>query len=284
MRVFHEIRRPPEDDPFGVSANRTRSIAFMAHWHHDIEIILSLGGEIPIGVGGRTHRMREGDIAIAGSGEIHFYEGEPNGCEILIVIIPPGLVGRGCWPMGLRFATPFFTASGDAVPGAVTRVPATDLAVLRRLLLDLEQEVPRRDAAHADVLRGCIHHFLGMAVRLLPTEASTEAGEKRRQEQVMRIQEALEWLESNFRTEVSLEDLARRMNVSYHYLSRLFGETVGTPFKQHLNRLRVNEADRLLAGSTLSITEIALQSGFNSLRTFNRAYRSIRGKTPSTGR
>jgi AraC-like DNA-binding protein len=74
------------------------------------------------------------------------------------------------------------------------------------------------------------------------------------------------------------------MNMSYHHLSRLFGETVGTSFRQHLNRLRVNEADRLLAGSTLSITDIALHCGFNSLRTFNRAYQALRGQTPSSTR
>ncbi len=284
MRAFHEIRRPGADNPYGVTTFRTDSISFMAHWHHDIELILAESGEIPVGIGGTVHPMRKGDLAIVGSGDIHYYEGHPGGCDIQVVIIPPQMLGQGRWPVGSRFANSFFTSRTDADPASVSHVSENELEILRGLLRELAQEVPHRDAAHADVLRGRIHLFCGTATRLLPCAASTAAGERRHLEKVIRMQKAMDWMASHFRSDITLEALAREMNTSYHHLSRLFSETVGTSFKNHLTRLRVNEADRLLSESTLSITEVALQCGFGSLRTFNRAYRALRGQTPSENR
>ncbi len=284
MRVFHEIRRPQDDSPLGLTAIQTRTLTFMAHWHHDIELILATGGEIPVGIGGKIHRMKQGDLAIVGSGDIHFYEGDPDACDIHILIFPPQLLGQGMWPVGHRFRTPFFTEHPVFDPVCASRVSPADMTALRRLFLDIVAEASERDSAHEDMLKGRVHLFCGSAVRLLPTDAANPADEKRRLDQTMRIQQAMEWLEEHFRTDVTLGTLSRQMNTSYHHMSRLFGETVGTPFKQHLNILRINEADRMLSGSSLSITEIALHCGFNSLRTFNRVYRSIRGRAPSTGR
>lgn len=283
MRVFHEIRKPSAHDPHGITTIRTRNLSFMAHWHHDVELILVLEGEIPVGIDGRFRRMRAGDLAIVGSGEIHFYEGIPDGCDMHVVILPPGLLGQGRWPVGFRFPTPFFTTRADHDESAILLEPEV-MGALRDHLLAIVSEAPCRDAAHDDLLRGHVHLFCGLAARMLPTEPATEAGERRHREQVMRVQTALKWLEEHYRKDITLDDLSKRMNMSYHHLSRLFGETVGSSFRQHLNRLRINEADRLLAGSTLSITEIALHCGFNSLRTFNRAYRSVRGRAPSSGR
>lgn len=283
MRVFHEIRKAAADDPHGITTIRTDNLSFMAHWHHDLELILVLDGNIPVSIGGQTFQMCRGDLAIVGSGEIHSYEGEPGACDMHVVILPPGLLGQGRWPIGFRFPTPFFT-SRETPDEVAARIPLQVMAALRTQLLSIVAEAPVRDPAHDDMLRGHIRLFCGMAARLLPTEPATEAGERRHLEQVMRVQTALEWLEMHYRSNVSLTDLARRMNMSYHHLSRLFGETVGSSFRQHLNRLRVNEADRLLTGSAMSITEIALHCGFNSLRTFNRAYRAVRGQSPSAAR
>ncbi len=284
MRVFHEIRRPSEEDLLGVSCFHSRSLSFMAHWHHDVELMLVTGGEIPVGINGKLHRMKQGDLAIIGSGDIHFYEGIPQEHDIDLIIFPPNLLGHGRWPVGQHFRTPVFTEDVNADPACATVADKETMACLRGLFLDIMKEARQRDSAHEEMMKGRLHLFCGTASRLLPTDMSTVAGEKRRLEQVMRVQQALEWLEENCRNDVSLQDLAIRMNTSYHHLSRLFGQAVGTPFKQHLNLLRINEADRLLAGSTLSITEIALQCGFNSLRTFNRVYRSVRGQAPSAGR
>lgn len=291
MRAFHEIRRPSSDDKYGVTAFRTQNLSFMAHWHRDIELIFVLTGEITVGVGGKVCCMKGGDLAIIGSGEIHYYDGSPCGCDTFVIIIPPQFLNQGRWPLGSHFKTPFFSSGHNSnaverlsVQETVTYVSPENMSALHGLFMDIYHEVSTKDAAHEDMLRGRIHIFCGSAIRILPLSESSNSGELRRLEKVIRMQDALKWMDENFLFDVTLRDLAKYMNTSYHHLSRNFSEVAGTTFSKHLTRLRIGEADRLLAESTQSVTEIALCCGFNSLRTFHRAYRSLRDKAPSAGR
>jgi len=82
----------------------------------------------------------------------------------------------------------------------------------------------------------------------------------------------------------SVENLAERLGVSTRHLGRLFREHVGaTPF-QVARTMRVQRAKRLLDSSRMSITDIALESGFKSLRAFHRTFRDVYGRPPSTFR
>ncbi|MFR6640828.1 MAG: helix-turn-helix domain-containing protein [Christensenellales bacterium] len=54
-------------------------------------------------------------------------------------------------------------------------------------------------------------------------------------------------------------------------------------FSSLVNRYRVEEAAKLIATENVSATEAAMRSGFNSIRSFNRVFRSMSGRTP-TGR
>ena len=66
----------------------------------------------------------------------------------------------------------------------------------------------------------------------------------------------------------AMEDLG----YSPYALSRVFSGTFHTNFNQYLNDLRLNLALNLLENSEESITELAMESGFASMRTFNRAF------------
>jgi AraC-like DNA-binding protein len=80
--------------------------------------------------------------------------------------------------------------------------------------------------------------------------------------------------------DLSLADLARRLGTNTQYLSRALNDGLGQSFSQFVNRLRVEEAKRRLADAA-DITTIALEVGFGSKASFNRAFRTIVGTTPS---
>ncbi len=86
--------------------------------------------------------------------------------------------------------------------------------------------------------------------------------------------------------DLSLAELARRLGTNTHYLSRALNEGLGLSFSQFVNRLRVEEAKRRLGGTddgdtAIDITTIALEVGFGSKASFNRAFRAFVGSTPS---
>jgi AraC-like DNA-binding protein len=98
------------------------------------------------------------------------------------------------------------------------------------------------------------------------------------------VEEAKELLESSFRQDLTLKTVAEKLAVSQSHLSRLFRKETGFTFTEYLNRLRLEEAARLLLDRSLSVTDVCYQVGFQSLPHFQRLFRDFYGKSPSAYR
>ena len=81
-----------------------------------------------------------------------------------------------------------------------------------------------------------------------------------------------------------IPDLAGRLGVGDRHLRRLFREQLGAPPKALLQTERLRLARQMLTDSSLSISQIAFASGFNSIRRFNDAWVNVFGVSPRTWR
>ncbi len=83
--------------------------------------------------------------------------------------------------------------------------------------------------------------------------------------------------------DLNLEKLALAANTSKHILSQILNEEIGTKFSDFVNTYRVNEAKELILkrNKELSISGIALESGFNNKTSFNTAFKKFTGHTPT---
>jgi AraC-like DNA-binding protein len=68
--------------------------------------------------------------------------------------------------------------------------------------------------------------------------------------------------------------------MSKAYFSRFFKRISGMTFSEYLNHIRVNRAIDLIRNRDLSMTEIAMDCGFGTIRNFNRVFRQITGYSP----
>lgn len=91
----------------------------------------------------------------------------------------------------------------------------------------------------------------------------------------------LEQLTENFAEPHSLKALASLVQWHPAYLSRRFKATVGMSPIEYLNRIRVEKACYLLTATQLSISEIAVRTGFNEIPYFNRRFKKTLGNTPT---
>ena len=76
--------------------------------------------------------------------------------------------------------------------------------------------------------------------------------------------------------------LARVSGASEAHFARSFKEAFGVPPHRYLLTRRIERATALLRDTDLSITEIAFQTGWNSLGTFGRTFRDVTGENPRT--
>src|SRR5436309_14788140 len=74
--------------------------------------------------------------------------------------------------------------------------------------------------------------------------------------------------------------LARVSGVSEAHFARSFKEAFGVPPHRYLLTRRLERATALLRDTNLSITEVAFQTGWNSLGTFGRTFRDVTGESP----
>ncbi|WP_396593096.1 helix-turn-helix domain-containing protein [Brevundimonas sp. R86498] len=85
--------------------------------------------------------------------------------------------------------------------------------------------------------------------------------------------------------DLTLADLARRLGTNTGYLSRAINDGLGVNFNEMINRMRAQAvADRIDDGDVRPLIHIALEFGFSSKATFNRAFRAMHGRSPSAHR
>lgn len=95
------------------------------------------------------------------------------------------------------------------------------------------------------------------------------------------IRQVLEYIDQNYRSEISLESCAQEAGVSYTHLSRAFKAEMGMRFVEYLNGRRIVRAKSLLIRGALPMKEIVEQSGFRGYNYFFTVFKEREGVTPS---
>jgi AraC family transcriptional regulator len=95
------------------------------------------------------------------------------------------------------------------------------------------------------------------------------------------LRRAMDYLQEHASEDIHLEILAKTAELSKYHFIRLFREQVGQTPAQYLTDVRVNKAIQLLQKTDLDITQIAYETGFGSLGTFERAFKKRLGLSPS---
>lgn len=96
-----------------------------------------------------------------------------------------------------------------------------------------------------------------------------------------KINDACNYIIDHCQQELTLEMVSDYIGFHPCYFSRLFKAATGYRFIEYLTLQRVNAAQLLLIDTRMNITEVAYQSGFKSISTFNRVFKQFRGCSPT---
>ena len=95
------------------------------------------------------------------------------------------------------------------------------------------------------------------------------------------IKRAKDYIKLNYSRSITLEDVAREINVSPQYLSKLFKDETGENFIDYLTSMRIRIAKNLLEGDEMSVKEICFSIGYSDPNYFSRTFKKIVGVTPT---
>ncbi|WP_127490602.1 AraC family transcriptional regulator [Paenibacillus glycanilyticus] len=104
--------------------------------------------------------------------------------------------------------------------------------------------------------------------------------EKRSKMTDVTLQLAIDYMDSNFNNNISVDTVAEYVERSSSYLSRIFKESTGMTINDYLIQLRIKRATELLGQVNLSIEEICHEIGYANVSYFNKIFKARTGLTP----
>lgn len=253
------------------------SLTYPTHWHSDIELILPIENDYTVVIGQQTYSLNPGDILLIPSGQLHSLIAPSEGMR-LILLFDITLLNK--------FNGYSFLMSHLSQPILINR---ENCRPIYQEMIDLINHMCR-DYFNPDALKdmtfyGNLIRFLSNYVRFrVSSESShiTVTGSKDYQKDLMlKFNTVYDYINQHLSEDLSLETVAEVAGFSKYHFSRLFKVYSGYNFYDYVSMQRIRSAESLLLKPDISITEVALLSGFSSLTTFNRTFKKIKDCTPS---
>lgn len=95
-----------------------------------------------------------------------------------------------------------------------------------------------------------------------------------------RVAQLMDFIQQNFRTEITLEKAASVAGLQLHSFCRFFKLLTHRTFSDFVNEVRIGFACQLLQHSDIPITQVAFESGYSNISYFNRSFKKIHRMTP----
>lgn len=268
MKSFYQNWKLDQELPMVI--HRSTDLSFYPHFHAEVEFVYVESGSILVGANEEKRLLKQGDMAIFGSNDIHYFDSKDLASSMIVVIFHPELVGKSVsWPGDFRFESPFISADQTGMQ--------TVKAILNRILREKKEAKP----GHRLFIQASLLELCAMLQRHLPVHALERESQERIASRKIRIQRILSFIEEHYQEDLSVEAMCVQFGMEPSYFCRMFKKAIGMNFRTYLNSIRVLNATRQLEINDASITDIALNCGFGSVRTFNRVYLEFQGCPPS---
>ena len=244
---------------------------YEVHDHSAVEILLTLEGSVTYTVEDSVYQVRKGEVLVIPPDMPHSLTMGEGSSRYLFLFEPDAIMTmRDIKSIAMYFNKPFHLRDGSE---AHVRI--------RELLLRARDAYEKREMMWNTVCYSCIlriYATLGQQY-LSGVRPRTDDGLRNMDSEV--ITAVMTYINNHYREELSLEDVARFAGFSRYYFSRSFKRQTGYSFKDYLCQKRLQVAMDLLIRTNHSMRDVAIESGFGSVATFNRVFREKKGCTPT---
>ena len=255
----------------------------MLHYHDYIEVIYMLAGNARIYEGIQAINICAGDLAVINSKEPHSVQGMSENCEYIVVKFKPQLLYTADFSVvEMKYLAPF-VLSGDPQKRIFRNRDFADFDV-GGLLKGVLREWDDKQIGYEMIMRADILRLFTWIIRYWNRRRLYDVSRIENNDPAIKpIRSVIEMTAQNG-WEISCEEAAKFCGMSYSYFSRSFKRIMGLSFTEYLMHLRINEADRLLATTDKTVTDIAQSTGFSSDAYLISCFKKAKGMTPGNYR
>lgn len=230
----------------------------ISHWHTDIELVYVNDGKLEAMVDGANYTLSKGDSLFIDSKKIHNMHAQEENTLVSIIIFDQSLINKSLTKFTLESPILKHNYSLDS------------------LYSSLFNELTKKPQFYVQNTKLLIQSLL---INIYRNEKITQnKSNKKLNENLLKL---IDQINSNYQY-FKFEDAVKLMNMNPSYFSRFFHNIIGISFAKYLNCVKVEKAVELIHESKdKSMTEISDACGFQTIRNFNRIFKSYTGYSPT---
>lgn len=248
------------------------------HSHDFCELTIVSRGSAIHNLEGTESPVTAGDVFLLQGKQRHFFHSRENLNLVNIMYDPEGI---GLPEKELR-RLPGYCAMFLLEPtyrrqhrfASLLHLKRIPLAQVERIAAEMEEESVAREAGHEAIL---LAKLLELIVNLSRYYMQSETTEARA---LLRVGHVIGSLESNYAKDWTLEEILQIAHMSKSNFMRVFKKATGQSPIEYLLRMRIQEGMKRLINTDMSITDIAMDIGFNDSNYFSRQFRQALGQSP----
>lgn len=230
------------------------------HFHSALELVYVRTGTMEATLNGKFHCVQGGELLLVPSYAVHRYL-TPTKSDTLVMIIPLSYI-----PVFQKI----LAGKNFSLCHITDKSLNKEVARCMRRCCELQQKMSDSMAT-----RGYIHVILALLTESIPLEDISAKDDD------ALVRNILSYLNNNYKNSLSLKSIADEFGYSASRFSHIFNKHVGCSISEYVNALRCRQVAGMLLDGEESITQAAMSAGFNSMRTFYRAFMHVFGVSPS---
>lgn len=242
------------------------------HWHDEVEIIYVRKGPLMVEIDGQKFIGDDGAVYIVSPGVLHMMAAPETPVDYFTFLFPMEFIS---------FQTKdeledeiFFPLRNHT---REFRPEVTNRNLLEKLIpiLDELSEGNGKFGTHRQIqVRIRLLQVVDLLVEYDQLEAKTGRASGGLEKEI------LIYIQDNYHEHISLAELSEHFHLSEKYMSRFFSERFHMTLTQYVNYVRLKYARHLLESTDLSVTEIAMKSGYPNVSYFIRKFSAAVGEPP----
>ena len=238
------------------------------HYHQNPEMFYVLRGNLDIKIDDKIYKMQRGDIVLINANKRHTVIGNEEllGARFEIDF---HLLAEYMGSMQLLFWCNTVADRNHAYSN------------LRRLLDRILTRYFEKDDKSALYLNALYFETLYVLTSNFLVKADDVRLNLEDSQDRMRIRQIQNYVQANYQSQISLNDLADKLYLSNAYLSKYIKKNLGMTFMEYLNNVRLFHAVDELMYSDKNLTHIAYDNGFPTSASFTKVFREIYNESPS---
>lgn len=237
------------------------------HWHDKYELFQVLNNPCHFLVNGQLIHAQPGDLIAIDGQTVHRLMVDSDNTQVRIIQFPVHILLNSSAP--IRPLKPHITRQ------EIAALPQLEQTLAQLFpIMDQEPHVPiSQSNPYLQSLFAALYFLL---MRYFATEEPSTAASDERQV----FYKVVEWINQYYTQAINIQTAAARLYIPRGRLAKLFRKYSGMDMNEYINSQRITLANELLLRGS-RIAEAAADSGFQSIRTFNKIYKEHMGVTPS---